>query len=657
MQIEVAGQSVEAAAGMTVGEALAKALSKNKFKELLAARCVAADGSAALLDLSRPLPDVCAGLEPVFESDPQGLEIIRHSAAHLMAEAVKKLFPTARVTIGPAIEAGFYYDFDFERPFTPEDLEKIEAEMLKLASADAPFSCRMLSKAEARELFGSMNEQYKLELIEDLGADTFSIYTNGAFVDLCRGPHVPSTGHIKAVKLLSVAGAYWRGDEKNAQLQRIYGTAFATPKELKAHLARLEEAKKRDHRKLGAQLDLFSFSDEAGSGMVIWHPKGALIRAILEDFERKEHLRRGYSIVQGPQLLRRELWERSGHYDHYRQNMYFTEIDEQAYGIKPMNCLSHMLIYKSKLRSYRDLPLRMFELGVVHRHEKSGVLHGLLRVRQFTQDDAHILCRPDQLEDEIIGVVEFVRDVMGLFGFNFEAEISTRPKDSIGSDEDWDRATGALKAALERIGLPYDINEGDGAFYGPKIDIIIKDALDRRWQCATIQCDFTLPDRFDLSYIGQDGERHRPVMVHRVILGSIERFIGVLTEHFAGAFPLWLAPEQARVVTVTEAQVEFAEKVVQELRNLGVRVEADLRNEKLGYKIREAQLEKVPYMLVIGDKEVEAGGINVRARSGENLGVKSPAEFAAMVAAEGLEPFKRGGMRYSFAYATTGSVE
>ncbi len=655
MQIEIAGQQVEVRAGASVGEALAQVLSKKKLKEVVAARCGKDNGQT--LDLTRTLPADCPAIEPIFEDQPEALEIIRHSAAHLMAEAVKKLFPTAKVTIGPAIESGFYYDFEFERTFTPEDLEAIEKEMLRLAGKDAPFECRMLSAEEAKDLFRSMNEPYKIEIIEDLGAETVSIYSNGGFVDLCRGPHVPSSGRIKAFKLMSVAGAYWRGDEKRQQLQRIYGTAFASPKELKQHLERIEEAKRRDHRKLGTQLDLFSFCEEAGAGMVIWHPKGALIRTMIEDFERKEHLRRGYHIVQGPQLLKRELWERSGHYEHYRQNMYFTEIDEQAYGVKPMNCLSHMLIYKSKVRSYRDLPLRMFELGVVHRHEKSGVLHGLLRVRQFTQDDAHIICRPDQLEDEIIGVVNFVRDVMNIFGFNFEPEISTRPEKSIGSDADWERATSALMKALDKAGLKYGINEGDGAFYGPKIDIIIKDALDRRWQCATIQCDFTLPERFDLAYIGQDGERHRPVMVHRVILGSLERFIGVLIEHFAGAFPVWLAPEQARIVNVTDAQAEHAQKVLARLREAGIRAEADMRNEKLGFKIREAQLEKIPYMLVVGDKEVEAGGVNVRTRSGENLGVKTPAEVAKMILDEGMEPFKRGGMRYSFNYAAAAAID
>ncbi len=643
MHLEIAGQQVDAVPGEPLADVLGKALSKKKMKDVVAVRAC-----GRLFDVSAPLPEGCAHVEPVFDTDPEGLDIVRHSAAHLMAEAVKRLFPSAKVTIGPAIETGFYYDFDYERPFTPEDLEAIEKEMVRLAGSDLPFACRVVSKDEARRIFSEMGEDYKLEIMDDLGGSEFSIYSNGGFVDLCRGPHVPSTGRIKAFKLLSVAGAYWRGDSDKKMLQRIYGTAFATPKELKQHLERLEEAKRRDHRKLGTQLDLFSFSEDAGAGMVIWHPKGGLLRAILEDFERKEHLKRGYAIVQGPQILKRELWERSGHYDNYRENMYFTQIEEQAYGIKPMNCLSHMLIFKSRVRSYRDMPQRYFELGVVHRHEKTGVLHGLLRVRQVTQDDAHILCRPDQLQDEILGVVRFVQDVMNLFGFDFEARISTRPEKSIGSDEDWERATSALINALDAGGFAYEINEGDGAFYGPKIDIVIKDALDRRWQCATIQCDFTLPERFDLSYVGEDGERHRPVMLHRVILGSLERFVGVLTEHVAGAFPTWLAPVQARILTVTDAQAEHAQSALCALREKGIRVEADLRNEKLGYKVREAQLEKIPYMLVIGDKEVEAGGVNVRTRGGENLGLKSIAEAVDMILADTAEPFKRGGMSYSF---------
>ena len=651
MQLRVQEATVDVAPGVSCAEALKQGLSGKKFKSAIACRVAGNGDGGVMLDLSAPVPDTAEELEPVMADSPEGLNIIRHSAAHIMATAVRRLFPGVKVTIGPAIENGFYYDFDYERPFTPEDLERIEEEMRKVVSENQPFSREVVSKDEAVKRFQAMGESYKIEIMDDLGGDVFSIYTNGDFVDLCRGPHLPSTGALHAFKLTHVAGAYWRGDEKRQMLQRVYGTAFADDKALKAHLKRLEEAAKRDHRKLGVQLDLFSFHEEAGPGMPLWHPKGMLIRTILEDFERKEHLRRGYNIVQGPIILRRELWERSGHYDNYRENMYFTEIDEQAYGIKPMNCLSHMLIYKTRVRSYRDLPIRMFELGMVHRHEKSGVLHGLLRVRSFTQDDAHIICRPDQLQDEITGVIRFVQDIMGLFGFEYELELSTRPEKSIGSDADWERATEALENSLRNVGLPYDINEGDGAFYGPKIDIKLKDALERRWQCATIQCDFTLPERFDLYYVGEDGERHRPVMVHRVVLGAIERFIGVLIEHYAGALPTWLSPVQARILTVTEAQNEFAAKARDFLRAKGFRVEADLRNEKLGYKVREAQLEKIQFILVVGDKEVEAGGVNIRLRTGDNLGLQSLDETAARILADCEEPFKRGGMRYSFNYS------
>lgn len=644
MLVTIDDTSLEAAPGESCAQVLSRAVSGKRLKNSVA--CLV-DGQPR--DLSAALPEGSHELVPVPADSPQGLAIIRHSAAHIMAEAVKKLFPSVQVTIGPAIENGFYYDFAFERPFTPEDLEAIEAEMHKSIAANHPFSCTYVPKADAKALFASQGESYKLEIMdENIVGDTVSLYRHGVFTDLCRGPHVPTTGMVKAVKLLSVAGAYWRGDEKRPMLQRIYGTAFASEGDLKTYLRHLEEAKKRDHRKLGTQLDLFSFSEEAGAGMAIWHPKGELVRTILEDFERKEHLRRGYQLVRGPQILKRELWERSGHYDNYRENMYFTEIDGQAYGIKPMNCLAHMIIYKSRVRSYRDLPQRYFELGVVHRHEKSGVLHGLLRVRQFTQDDAHILCRPDQLLEEITGVVKFVQDVVALFGFDYEVELSTRPEKSIGSDEDWNRATKALTDALESLALPYEINEGDGAFYGPKIDIKLKDALERRWQCATIQCDFTLPERFDLVYTDADGERKRPVMLHRVILGAVERFLGVLIEHTAGALPTWLAPVQARVLIVTDAQKEFAEEAVTRLRDAGIRAELDDRNEKLGFKVREAQMEKIPYMLVAGDKEKELGGLNVRLRSGENLGVKSLDEIVLLILADCQEPFKRGGMRYNF---------
>ncbi len=603
--------------------------------ERLARQTVAARLDGLLVDATVPL-ERDAQLQLITLNTPEGLEIYRHSTAHLMAQAVKELFGReVQVTIGPAIENGFYYDFySATHTFSPEEFERIEKKMAELAAADLPIERQVLSSDEAIRLFEEMGELYKVELIRDLGVEEVSIYRQGSFVDLCRGPHIPSTGMLKAFKLTSVAGAYWRGDEKNAMLQRIYATAFADQKELNQHLERLEEAKRRDHRKLGRELDLFSFSDEAGAGLVIWHPKGALLRTIIEDFERREHLKRGYDIVMGPQILRTELWKTSGHFDNYRENMYFTEIDEQGYGIKPMNCLAHMLIYKSRLRSYRDLPLRFFELGTVHRHEKSGVLHGLLRVRGFTQDDAHILCAPEQLDGEIKGVLNFVREVMAIFGFDYELEISTRPEKSIGSDQDWERATSALMSALRDSQLPFEINEGDGAFYGPKIDIKLKDALDRKWQCATIQCDFTLPERFDLTYVGSDGERHRPVMVHRVILGAIERFIGVLIEHYAGSFPLWISPVQAKVLNVTDSQAAYAQEVYQLLREQGVRVQVDLRNEKLSFKIREAQMEKIPYMLVIGDKEVAAGTVAPRHRSGKNLEPMSPGDFARLITEE-----------------------
>ena len=655
MDVLVEGRPVSVASGVTVADVLREALSGKKFKAVVAVRhkdaaCGNQESQAPgmLLDLSAPLPPSCAELEPVFADSEEGLRLIRHSAAHVMAAAVKKLFPKAKVTIGPAIDNGFYYDFDVERPFSSEDLAAIEAEMQRIAASALPFTRQDLPKAEAVAHFRDQGESYKVELIEGIPGDTVSLYSCGDFTDLCRGPHVPHTGFARAAKPMSVAGAYWHGDEKNPMLSRIYGTAFSDQKSLDAYLARLEEAKRRDHRKLGRELALFTFHEDVAPGMVFWLPKGMLVRTILEDFWRKEHLRRGYDIVQGPQLLRAETWQRSGHYDHYRENMYFTEIDEDAYGIKPMNCIGHMLLYRHDLHSYRDLPQRYFELGVVHRHEKSGVLHGLLRVRQFTQDDAHIICTPEQLQDEILNVIHLIRALMDLFGFEYKVAVSTRPKSSIGTDEAWELATSALVNAVEAAGLPYEINAGDGAFYGPKIDVRLLDSLGREWQCSTIQVDFTLPERFDLVYVGQDGERHRPVMVHRAIMGSVERFIGVLIEHFAGALPTWLAPEQARLLTVTDEAIEAAVHMRRELLDLGIRTGEDTRNEKLGFKVREAQLAKIPYMLVVGEKEVQAGGVNVRLRSGENLGFKSVAEVAALIGADAHEPFKRGGMRYSF---------
>ena len=645
MNVTIDGQSIAIAEGASYGDAFKSALSGKRFKSVVAARV-----NDVLFDLSAPVAAGTAAIDAITVDTPEGLEILRHSTAHVMAGAVQRLFPKAKVTIGPAIEKGFYYDFDVERPFTPEDFPAIEAEMQKIVTEAQPYTRQEMSRAEAIAFFTDKGEPYKVELISDLPPEvaTVSLYTIGEFTDLCRGPHLPDTSFVKAFKLLSVAGAYWRGNEKNRMLSRIYATAFADSKEMDKYLKHVEEAKKRDHRKLGKELDLFSFHEDVAPGMAFWLPKGMLMRAILEDFLRKEHLKRGYELVQGPQILRRSLWEKSGHYDNYRENMYFCEIDEDVHGVKPMNCIGHMLIYGQHLRSYRDMPVRFFELGVVHRHEKSGVMHGLLRVRQFTQDDAHIICCPEQLEDEILGVIKWVNDLFSLFGFTFKVAVSTRPEKSIGTDEAWEKATNALIHALERVGIAYTINEGDGAFYGPKIDVKVTDSLDREWQCSTIQVDFTLPERFDLVYIGQDGERHQPVMIHRAIVGSLERFIGILTEHCAGAFPTWLAPVQARIITVTDAHEDFAKKVEAVLRDAGIRVEADLRNEKLGYKVRSAQVEKIPYILVIGDKEIEAEGVNVRLRSGDSLGLKSLEDTIRLILDESDQPFKQGGMRYRF---------
>jgi threonyl-tRNA synthetase len=622
------GGSAEFPAGTAVGKALQGHVPTG------AGALVAARVDGRLTDLTAPLA-ADARVEGVGFDSADGRGVFRHSSAHVMAEAVADLFPGAKFAIGPAIEEGFYYDFDVEKPFTPEDLERIEKRMAEIVKANTPFVRAELPRDEALRAFRDSGEVYKAELVEAIHDPTVSTYRQGGFTDLCRGPHLTSTGKIKAFKLLSVAGAYWRGDEKNRMLQRIYGTSFPDKAALEAYLHRIEEAKKRDHRKIGKELDLFSFADEVGPGLVLWHPKGALLRYLVEEFERREHLARGYQMVFGPRILREELWRHSGHYDNYRENMYFTEIDEQRYGIKPMNCLSHMMIYKSRMRSYRDLPLRYFELGTVNRHEKSGVLHGLTRVREFTQDDAHILCTPEQLQGEIAGVLGFIKDVMGMFGFSFTLELSTRPEKSIGSDHDWELATGALRATLEAGGLPFAINAGDGAFYGPKIDVKLEDAIGRSWQCATIQCDFTLPERFDLTYIAADGQPKRPVMIHRVVLGSIERFIAVLIEHFAGAFPFWLAPVQVAVLTITNAQEPWAREVAARLRAAGHRVEEDFRNEKIGYKIREAQLQKVPFMAIIGAREMNDGTVGVRRREQGDIGALGLEAFLGLLGEQG----------------------
>lgn len=578
---------------------------------------VAVSSNGVLTDLSSPVQEGIA--EPIYIDSEQGLTIVRHTTAHVMAQAVQELYPEARVTIGPAIENGFYYDFDYPPGFNEDDLRRIEERMAEIIARNLPIQRKVVNKAEAEEFFRKLGETFKVELIEDIQDDTVTTYTQNGFTDLCRGPHLPSTGSIPAFKLLNLAGAYWRGDEHNKMLSRIYGTAFQSPQALQDHLTFLEEVKKRDHRRLGKELDLFSVSDEVGAGLVIFHPKGALLRTLLEDFEKKEHLKRGYDFVVGPQILKLDMWKRSGHFENYRENMYFTKVDEVEYGIKPMNCLSHIQVYKSDIRSYRDLPLRYFELGTVCRHEKSGVLHGLLRVRQFTQDDAHIFCRADQLHSEISGIMTFIRDVMKLFNFEYELEISTRPEKSIGSDEDWERAERALQEVLDSEGLPYDINAGDGAFYGPKIDVKLKDSIGRKWQCATIQCDFALPERFDVYYVDSDGKKKRPAMLHRVILGSIERFIGVLIEHYAGRFPLWLSPVQATIMTITDDQAEYARNLHRTMIDADIRAELDLRNEKLGLKMREGIVKKIPYLLVVGKKEMEANAVTARLRDGSEL--------------------------------------
>jgi len=554
-----------------------------------------------------------------------------------MAAAVKSLWPDVKLGIGPSIEDGFYYDFDKKEPFAPEDLEKIEAKMRELIAAGLPFVREELSKNEARELFGKLGETYKLELIDAIPDEKVSIYRTGKdFVDLCRGPHVARTAEIKAFKLLSIAGAYWHGIETNPMLQRIYGTAFDKAADLEKYLAVLEEAKKRDHRRLGKDLGLFDiYHEEAGSGLVFYHPAGAVLRNILETYEKQEHVRRGYEMVVTPHVLKWDLWKTSGHADYYAENMYRFAIDGQDYAVKPMNCPGHILIYKSQTRSYRDLPVRYFELGTVYRHEKSGVLHGLLRVRSFTQDDAHIFCLPEQVKAEIKDVLDFVFDTMKLFGFkDFHIELSTRPKKSIGTDEDWQRATDALRASLDEKKLGYDINEGDGAFYGPKIDIKLKDAIGRLWQCATIQCDFALPQKFDLAYVGADGKNARPVMLHRVIFGSLERFIGTLIEHYAGNFPLWLSPRQVVVVPVKAEQEAYARAVQEELRAKDIRVACDATSETLNKKIRNAEMSKTPYVAVVGGREAAGHTVSVRSKKKGDLGAMPVEDFIRQLETE-----------------------
>ncbi|MFZ5625816.1 MAG: threonine--tRNA ligase [Bacillota bacterium] len=604
----------------SIGRGLAKAALAGKMND-------------RIIDLHQPLPGSGA-LEIITAESPEALEILRHSAAHIMAAAVQKLYPGTKFGIGPAIADGFYYDFDSPHTFTPEDFAAIEAEMARLVKEDLPFIRKEISREEALALFGERGEIYKVEIINDLPEDAvISIYQVGDFVDLCAGPHLPSSGRIKAFKIMSIAGAYWRGSEKNKMLQRLYATAFFKKEDLEQYLFRLEEAKRRDHRKIGQELKLFDIMDE-GPGFPFFFPKGMIIRNELESFWREEHRKAGYQEIRTPIILNRQLWERSGHWAHYKENMYFTKIDDEDYAVKPMNCPGAILVYRSQLHSYRDLPLRYGEMGLVHRHEKSGVLHGLMRVRCFTQDDAHIFMLPEQIKDEILGVIELIDKFYSTFGFEYKVELSTRPEDSMGSDEIWELATSALREALEARGMEYKVNEGDGAFYGPKIDFHLKDCLGRTWQCGTIQLDFQMPEKFDLTYVGEDGQKHRPVMIHRVVFGSIERFIGILTEHFAGAFPVWLAPVQVKLLTVTDRARDYAVKLYQQLQGAGIRVELDDRNEKIGYKIREAQLEKVPYMLVLGDREVEAGTVAVRRRGQGDLGSMTPEELQERVLLE-----------------------
>lgn len=602
-----------------------------RISEGLAREALAGEVNGKVVDLSTPVTGDCT-LKILTFDDEGGRHTYWHTASHIMAQAVKRLYPNVKLAIGPAIDNGFYYDFDSEKTFTPEDLQAIEEEMKKIIREDYSVERFVLPREEALKLM--KDEPYKVELINDLPEDAvISFYKQGEFTDLCAGPHLPSTGKVKAIKLMQVAGAYWRGNEKNKMLQRIYGTAYPKKSQLDEYLKRLEEAKKRDHRKLGRELDLFDIYEE-GPGFPFFLPKGMIIRNLLEDYWRKEHVKRGYQEIKTPIMLSKELWCRSGHWDNYKDNMYTVNIEDAEFAVKPMNCPGSILVYKRRLHSYRDLPVRLGELGIVHRHELSGALHGLMRVRCFTQDDAHIFMTPDQIKDEVVGVIKLIDDFYRTFGFKYHVELSTRPEKSIGSDEMWEKSTSALIEALESQGMEYKVNEGDGAFYGPKIDFHLEDSIGRTWQCGTIQLDMNLPERFDLYYIGPDGEKHRPVMVHRVVFGSIERFIAILTEHFAGAFPVWLSPVQAKILTITEKHIPYAEEVMARLQEKGIRVELDDRNEKIGFKIREAQMEKVPYMLVVGDKEAEAGHVAVRSRREGDIGSMPLDAFIARITAE-----------------------
>ena len=613
------------------GYSLATSISRKLAKEAVAAKV-----NGKLVDLSHDLKE-SDQVEIITVDSEEGIEIIRHSTAHVMAQAVKRIYGNVKLAIGPTVKNGFYYDFDLDTPLTHGDIEKIEEEMNKIINEDLKFKRKDVSREEALKLMSEKGEDYKVQLINDFDeSENISLYEQGDFTDLCRGPHIPSTKFIKAFKLTSVAGAYWRGSEKNKMLQRIYGVAFATKKELDKYLNMIEEAKKRDHRKLGRELRLFEIMDE-GPGFPFFLPKGVVLKNILIDYWRKLHNKAGYVEIETPIMLNKELWIRSGHWDHYKENMYTSMIDDKEFALKPMNCPGGMLVYKSEGHSYRDLPLRVGELGRVHRHELSGALHGLMRVRAFTQDDAHIFMLPEQIKSEILGVIKLIDEVYGTLGFKYNIELSTRPEDSMGSDEEWTMAESSLKEALDEGGLDYKINEGDGAFYGPKIDFHIEDSLGRSWQCGTIQLDFQLPQRFELEYIGRDGEKHRPIVIHRVIFGSIERFIGILIEHFAGKFPVWLAPVQVKVLPISDNFVEYGSEVIGKLREAGIRCEIDNRSEKIGYKIREARNERVPYMIIVGEQEKTHGNISLRSREGGDEGSTSLEEFIARVQKEEKE--------------------
>ncbi len=627
LNITLKGGDVRQVEENTTVEALCRDISMNLYRAACAARI-----NGEVCDLRTPLTEDCT-LEILTFEDEDGQRAFNHTASHILAQAVMHLFPDTKFAIGPAIDNGFYYDFDKETPFTAEDLEKLEKEMAAIAKAALPIERFALDIEEAHKLMA--DQPYKIELMDEHAGkgEAISFYTQGDFTDLCAGPHLMTTAPVKAVKLTSCTGAYWRGSEKNKMLSRIYGTAFPKKSELDAYLARLEEAKKRDHRRLGKELGLFTMLDE-GPGFPFFLPKGMILKNELINYWREVHTRAGYQEISTPIMLNRSLWERSGHWDHYKNNMYTTVIDDTDFAIKPMNCPGGILVYQTEMHSYRDLPMRMGELGLVHRHELSGALHGLMRVRCFTQDDAHIFMTADQIKDEIKGVVALIDEVYSLFGFTYHVELSTRPEDSMGSDEDWEMATAGLRGALDEIGLPYKVNEGDGAFYGPKIDFHLEDSIGRTWQCGTIQLDFQLPERFALEYTGADGEKHRPVMIHRVVFGSIERFIGILIEHFAGAFPTWLAPVQVEVLPISEKYNDYAEKVAAELTAAGVRVEKNFRPDKIGYKIREAQLQKIPYMLIVGEKEAESGTVSVRSRRDGDAGACRLSEFVETIQKE-----------------------